>query len=211
MSKPKNVPFFFTVPEAAEYCGVSRNTMYTWARSGKVKSFLTPGRTNKIRPSDLVDFMKDSGMYVEPALLERAAEDRASEQAAIRMDAAHIDILIVDDDARNRTLIKRAVHDHAYAEAETGFECLHILTQHPEVQIVLLDLRMPGQHGLQTLKEIHRLAPSARVIIVTAHAGEIPSTLLTNGSIFRLLEKPFAMEDLLKAVHQILPVAQGDS
>ena len=58
-------PKFLSVPESAKICGVSRNTVYMWVRQGKLGAYQTPGRTNLIRPSDLVKFMEENGLAKE--------------------------------------------------------------------------------------------------------------------------------------------------
>lgn len=190
---------YITVPQAAKYCGVSRNTMYTWVKDGRLPSSLTPGRTNKIRPDKLVTFMQECGMYVDAELMKRARTfgSPAFDQGAVVDDPQ---VLVVDDDPKNREVIRRAMPDLRMIEAETGFEALHLVTKFPEIRVVLLDLRMPGQHGLQTLKEIKRLLPVAKVLLITGYPGEVPPSLMENGMITDLIEKPFSVRLLADQV-----------
>ncbi len=186
-------PLFLSVPEAAKLCGVSRNTLYTWVRKGKLSAYQTPGRTNLIRPTDLVSFMQSSGLFVPSALQEMAQRDEANNQP-VPSDTAkegNVGILVVDDDPTSRSVIVRALNDeYQMFQAQTGYEALHLLTLRSEIKLVLLDLRMPGQHGLATLKEIRELRPDIHVVIVTGFADEIPGELLQDGKIARVIEKP---------------------
>jgi len=59
---------------------------------------------------------------------------------------------------------------------------------------------MPGQHGLQTLKELKRITPDASVLVITAYAGDVPTSLLVNGMVSGILEKPFSARDLARVV-----------
>lgn len=196
-------PNLFTVPEAAKYCGVSRNTLYTWVRNGKLPAYQTPGRTNLIRPTDLVKFMQDNGMFVPPELMEIAQED---EKRSPAVETRHGDVydkavLVVDDDAVARAMVVRALHEkHQVYQAETGYEALHLLTIHDNIHLILLDLRMPGQHGLATLQEIHRVRPNVRVIVVSGFAADVPEELIEQRRVTGILEKPIDIPSIRRSV-----------
>jgi excisionase family DNA binding protein len=198
-------PVYLTVPEAAKLCGVSRNTLFTWVRKGKLSAYQTPGRTNLIRPSDLVLFMQSSGLFIPDSLNEMAQRDAAENTGPAKSAAvSQTSILVVDDDPATRSVMVRALNKtHMMYQAQTGYEALHLLTIHPEINMVLLDLQMPGQHGLETLKEIKTLRPDAQVIIVTGFAHDIPNHLVQSGRIARILEKPVTVPALIRAVDEL--------
>jgi excisionase family DNA binding protein len=171
-SKVKNIPepIFLSAPKAANLCGVSRNTICTWIRGGKLSSYNTAGGKYLIRPSDLMEFMSGNGMFVPPGLQELAAEDlqydpgpesRTSDQEPV--------ILIVDDDAAMRILMKKCLASlHLpILEAGNGFEALHILTTNPLIALVILDMMMPGQGGAPTFETIRQNYPGIPVIIIS--------------------------------------------
>lgn len=200
-------PLFLSVPDAAKLCGVSRNTLYTWVRKGKLSAYRTPGRTNLIRPSDLVKFMQDSGLFVPAALEEMAQNDEANNQPVPSSSGKEhaIGVLVVDDDPSSRSVVVRALNDsYKMFQAQTGYEALHILTLRKEVRVVLLDLRMPGQHGLATLKELKELRPDIQVLIVTGYAREIPQDLIAKGEVALVVEKPITVEALRQAVADLV-------
>lgn len=197
-------PKFLSVPDAAKICGVSRNTVYAWVRQGKLGAYQTPGRTNLIRPSDLVKFMHQNGMFVPSSLMEMARTDdkqsRAQPRAPIGEGQEHV-VLVADDDPITRSLAVRAIHEHCQVyQAETGYEALHLLTLHRPIDIVLLDLRMPGQHGAETLREILQLRPDVAVIVMTGFAEDVPRELGSQPMVVETLEKPFTMEGLQAAI-----------
>ena len=201
-------PKFLSVPEAAKICGVSRNTVYMWVRQGKLGAYQTPGRTNLIRPSDLVKFMEENGMFVPNSLAEMAREDvklmgGTPETENVSVTDSVCNVLVVDDDPMSRSLAVRALKDVGQVyQAETGFEALHLMTLHAQIDIILLDLRMPGQHGLETLEEINRIRPEAAVIIVTGFATDIPDEQ-ASGAIFKVLEKPITIGQLQDTIVEI--------
>ncbi len=196
-------PLFLSVPDAAKLCGVSRNTLYTWVRKGRLPAYQTPGRTNLIRPSDLVRFMEESGLFVPAALSDLAQRDESNQQPvpSDKDKEGVVGVLVVDDDPSSRSVMVRSLNDeYTMFQAQTGYEALHILTLRPEIKIALLDLRMPGQHGLATLKELKELRPDIHVVIVTGYAGEIPDDQITSGKIARVLEKPVTVSRLREEV-----------
>ena len=204
-------PKFLSVPESARICGVSRNTVYMWVRKGKLGAYQTPGRTNLVRPSDLVKFMQENGMFVPNSLSDLAQQDERQEEAPKAVDTSadapvdkDLSFLVVDDDPMSRSLAARALKDVASIyQAETGYEALHILTMHKDVSLVLLDLRMPGQHGTETLKELRRIAPDVKVIVVSGFAHELPEAVVESGGVARVLEKPVTVQHLKEAVAEV--------
>ncbi len=206
MDKDLNEPHFFSVPEAAKLCGVSRNTLYTWVKQGKIRAYQTPGRTNLIRPSDLVSFMEGSGMFI-PADLSSAAQEDEKVPEARNTDTSSEGpaILVVDDEALIRNFVTRAFRsDLTVYQAETGYEALHLLTFHKNIKVVLLDLHMPGQHGLETLREMTALRPDVAVGIITGFEDEISVQLRATGHISEVLRKPFGAEDVKHMVERLL-------
>ena len=208
-------PKFLSVPEAAKICGVSRNTVYMWVRQGKLGAYQTPGRTNLIRPSDLVKFMESNGMFVPGSLVELARQDEkmmgtgggsSSRGRVAEADPAEsiCSVLVVDDDPMSRSVAVRALKEISTVyQAETGFEALHLLTIHEDIDIVMLDLRMPGQHGMDTLKEIRKLRDDVKVIIVSGFANEIPEESRANGAISKVVEKPVTVRMLQDAIIEV--------
>jgi DNA-binding NtrC family response regulator len=107
-------------------------------------------------------------------------------------------VLFVDDEADFReTLIKRMQKRHVDASGvRSGEEALAWLPQHP-VDVVVLDVRMPGMDGIQTLRAIKRDYPLLEVILLTGHASlEIAKEGMQLGA-FDYLMKPIDLDELL--------------
>ncbi len=196
-------PEFLSIPAAAKLCGVSRNTMYSWVRQEKLKAYKTPGRTNLIRPSDLVHFMQKSGMFVPPGLTDLARRDAGlGGDSDLKQDEVqNTAILIVDDEPIIRSVMVKALDGLCpIYQAETGYEALHLLTMRKDIGVILLDVVMPGQAGYETFDEIKKLKRDIDVFMVTGFANDIPDQVKDDPQIKAILHKPVKIEVLRERV-----------
>lgn len=84
-------------------------------------------------------------------------------------EADKVKVLIADDDALTRTLVKKSVESMDFevvAEAENGEEAINLYKQ-LKPDILLLDLDMPEKNGEHVLKEIIRDYPDAFIIMLS--------------------------------------------
>lgn len=108
-------------------------------------------------------------------------------------------VLIVDDEDKVRSYLARLLQKRGYEvhAATDGAEALAMLTQRA-VDIVLLDVLMPGASGIDVLPEIKRLQPEAEVIMLTGNAsGAIGVEGIRRGA-FDYLLKPIDLTQLLQ-------------
>ncbi len=114
-------------------------------------------------------------------------------------------ILIVDDDALMRrslaaTLEQAGFHTRAAANAE---ELLKLTTAEP-VDLVLLDIGLPGMDGMEALRSLRRAAPRLPVIFVTARRRELDEIVGLELGADDYITKPFDMDVLLAHVRAVL-------
>src|SRR5215210_6545103 len=83
-----------------------------------------------------------------------------------------IKVAIADDHALFRAGVKTALSVkkdvELIAEADNGMQLLNLL-KHIEPDVILLDIQMPIMDGIQTLPEIRKIRPEAKVIILSMH------------------------------------------
>lgn len=91
------------------------------------------------------------------------------------MSTTRIRVLCVDDHWIVRegiaALINQEPDMEVAASAATGEEGLVLFRKH-QPDVVLMDLQLPGQSGLETIQAIKREAPRARIIVLTTYQGE---------------------------------------
>jgi DNA-binding NtrC family response regulator len=114
------------------------------------------------------------------------------------MSLDEFNVLLVDDEMEFlETLVKRLKKRKLNATGVTsGEEALRVLGSTP-VDVVVLDVKMPGMDGIETLREIKKIAPLVEVIMLTGHANmEVAIAGMESGA-FDYLMKPMDIDELL--------------
>ena len=112
-------------------------------------------------------------------------------------------ILIVDDeDDFREAIIKRLRARKVDIEgANSGSKALEILTE-KDFDVVVLDVKMPGMDGIETLREIKLKKPLVEVIMLTGHASVESGIQGMQLGAFDYVMKPVALDDLMDKVRQ---------
>ena len=112
-------------------------------------------------------------------------------------------ILLVDDEADFRTTIAKRLTKRGMVveQAGSGEECLVVLQDRP-VDVVILDVKMPGMGGLKALHQIKEKHPEVEVIMLTGHATPQDGVEGIKTGAFDYLTKPIELEHLLGKIRQ---------
>lgn len=113
-------------------------------------------------------------------------------------------VLLVDDeisflDIVTKRLIRRDVR---VCTAGSGEEALQKLENDPSIEIVILDVKMPGMDGLETLSEIKKKYEKVEVIILTGHASVESAIEGMRLGAFDYLMKPCDIDKLILKVEE---------
>jgi two-component system response regulator (stage 0 sporulation protein F) len=122
------------------------------------------------------------------------------------------DILVVDDKAGVRRLIYEALLDDGYLveQASNGAEAIRKVKQ-KKYGVILLDVKMPGMNGLETLNEIRKIDRNVPVVMMTAYGElEIMEEAHNKGVKYQI-SKPFDLNELRALVKGILETGLRES
>jgi CheY-like chemotaxis protein len=111
--------------------------------------------------------------------------------------APAIRVLLVDDEADFRRATRAPLERRGFAvtEAGDGETALEMIRQ-ARPDIVLLDLKMPGRSGIETLRELRRIEPRLPVIVLTGHGGFSEALAGIRLQIVDFLQKPMDIDRL---------------
>jgi two-component system cell cycle response regulator len=114
-------------------------------------------------------------------------------------------VLVVDDELLPRQLYADVLREEGYVvlEAENGPRALEIARQET-IDIVLLDIMMPGMSGLEVLSKLGELAPDSPVVIVTAHPTSDNAIAALRLGAFDFIVKGFKNQVMLTTVARAL-------
>ncbi len=114
-------------------------------------------------------------------------------------------ILIVDDEKNIIKSLKSALGREGYSTvgAESGEEALEKIDQ-AQYALVMLDIKMPGIDGIDTLKKIKQLQPELLVVMMSAHSTIETAVTATKLGAFNVIEKPFDLDKLLIIIDNAL-------
>lgn len=116
-----------------------------------------------------------------------------------------IKILVVDDEARMRKLVRDFLvkKDYIVLEAENGVEALDVFYENKDISLVILDVMMPKLDGIEVLKEI-RAYSKVPVIMLTAKGEERDELLGFDSGADDYISKPFSPRILVARVDALL-------
>jgi DNA-binding NtrC family response regulator len=118
------------------------------------------------------------------------------------MDGIHTKVLLIDDEEGFVSALEKrlSIRDLNVLTAFDGKQGLAALDRAPDVDVVLLDVKMPGMDGIATLREIKKAHPIVEVIMLTGHATVESAIEGMKLGAYDYLMKPCDVEDLLKKV-----------
>ncbi len=117
------------------------------------------------------------------------------------MDKDKINLLIVDDEEQFLSSISRslAIRDFNVTAVNRGDLALEAACKQ-DIDIALVDLKMPGMSGQETLKALKEMHPWMEIVILTGH-GSIESAIsCTRSGAYAYLQKPCEFDQLMEAL-----------
>jgi two-component system response regulator MprA len=121
-------------------------------------------------------------------------------------------ILLVDDDADFRAILRRSLADQGYevVTAPDGVRGLQAVMNVPP-DLILLDLAMPYRDGMETLRLIRAVQPDVAIIILTGLMNEAEHAEATRWGVTEVMLKPISMKGLLETIAERLEKRHGSA
>jgi DNA-binding NtrC family response regulator len=118
-------------------------------------------------------------------------------------------VLVIDDEIGMCKTLKDILTDRGYI-VETAYTAQEGLAKcaHSPPDLAILDLRLPDGDGLELIPQLHRLAPQAKFLVITAYGqGRRPALEQPGLSLLGYLEKPLDLERALELIDRGLASA----
>src|SRR6201993_849500 len=114
-------------------------------------------------------------------------------------------ILIVDDEPGVRTALTGVLRDEGYAveAVSSGEACLERLTRGP-VDLIVLDVWLPGMDGLATLQRLRERQVDAQVVLISGHGNIESAVRAIKLGAFDFVEKPLSLEKTVLVIRNAL-------
>jgi len=120
-------------------------------------------------------------------------------------------VLVADDDAGIRTVVTQALSRAGFDVKATGNAAtLWQWVDHGEGDLVITDVVMPDENGLDLVPRIKKLRPELRVIVMSAQNTLLTAVQATERGAFEYLPKPFDINELVGVVRRGLEVRADD-
>lgn len=115
----------------------------------------------------------------------------------------NVQVLLVDDERQFREILAKRLLQRGITtlEASGGEDALKLLEKNA-VDVIVMDVKMPGMNGIETLRLVKDKYPSIEVIMLTGHASTRDGVDGIKSGAFDYLTKPLEFEQLLRKIRQ---------
>ncbi len=180
------------IKQTAEYLQMNKMTIYKLARQGKIPAFKVASEWRFRR--DLIDAWLMSQIKGKPELEEINLEQKA------KIDKT---VLVVDDEEVIRDYFTRTLMEYKVLTAASGEEALDIVKK-DRPNLVLLDIRMPGIDGIETLRRIKEIDREIVVIMLSAHGTLKTNLEAAHLGAYNSMSKPFDLKEMKSVIESAL-------
>jgi len=137
--------------------------------------------------------------------IQNASTSSGAEQSSARVGM----ILIVEDEEALRLGVAKALRrtGHNVLEASDGSEAMDLLRAHKnDIDVVLLDLTIPGTSSREVFEETQRVRRGLKVIVTSAYSKETADAAFGGLRMEHFIRKPFSLRDVVHLVESALPM-----
>ena len=142
--------------------------------------------------------------YNPPGLTNVEPDSPVTEEYSA--SAPDLTILIADDDMVSGLVLKMFLKSKniTILSAVNGKEAVELVEKHPEIHLVLMDIKMPVMNGLEATRRIKKLRPELPVISQTAFTSNEDMEKAIKAGCDRVILKPINKNELLELISELL-------
>jgi PAS domain S-box-containing protein len=185
---------FFTTKEVGKGTGLGLATAYGIVKGhgGHMTCYSEPGLGTSFK------------LYI-PATPKEINKTNTESRASHTTPTGSENILVVDDEENILEMTSEVLIDYGYTvyTAQSGEEALEVC-QTQELELIILDLGMPGIGGEGFLKKIRELDPKIKVIITSGYANHKLAKEPKKYGAAQFLSKPYRFRELLNEIRTVL-------
>jgi PAS domain S-box-containing protein len=125
---------------------------------------------------------------------------------AVRNNKPGKNLLIAEDEESNFMLLKEILRDSGFTilHAINGEQAVRLVKEHPEIDLVIMDIKMPLMDGYEATKHIKKMRPSLPVIALTAQALAGDHEIALEAGCDSYFSKPFIPAELIKTINKYI-------
>jgi PAS domain S-box-containing protein len=188
---------FFTTKEVGKGTGLGLSMVYGYVKQsgGHVKIYSEVGTGTTVR------------LYLPRFMPAQAAREEIGDRAKGTLEGGTEQILVVEDSAEMCALTVEQLERLGYRvfSASQGPDALPLLEEHPGISLVLTDMSLPGgMSGTRLAERAREIRPDLKILYMSGYSKEAMVHQGRLDSSIRLLQKPFAKDDLAVEVRAAL-------
>lgn len=113
-------------------------------------------------------------------------------------------ILLVDDDERFRSRMARAFEERGYeVQQAEAYESAMQIAARESTEYAVVDLRMPGKSGLEVVRELHRVDPSTKIVVLTGYGSIATALEAVRLGATHYLTKPADVDEVIASFERV--------
>lgn len=116
-------------------------------------------------------------------------------------------VLVVDDEPMIREVTREMLAGLGYdvLTAESGPEALEVFgARGPEIDVVILDMIMPGMGGGEVNQALQAMRPGVRVLLSSGYSLEGQASEILEKGVLGFLQKPFRLDELSRKIREVI-------
>ena len=133
-----------------------------------------------------------------------------SEQTIPPTPLPRIRLLVVDDEYHFEILLMQKFRhkiqqgEYEFYFSQSGQNALDVFKEHPDIELVITDINMPGMDGITLLKEIQRLYPQTKTMVMSAYSDEKRRDGAHQAGAIKFITKPISLKNLESTIEETI-------